>query len=186
MNELLREVLGWRSHWKTSSFFKAIVFSFAFSLLDTGTDFNFAWNVPTDCGETVTDFSAIASSPCGFIQPKRAEFFTYTFIAAPGILFFISAASSLLKGLICKCCGQKVPEILALFANTCLCFGLYLAATFNDSWTPLFPTLAQVYTYTIQALAYLSATWIMGVKFLGLISHGPETSRLVFRAGSNG
>ena len=154
MDELLREVVGWRNHWKTSSFFKAIVFSFAFSLLDTATDFNFAWNVQTDC-PLDGDFFAMASSPCGFILAKRAEFFTYTFIAAPGILFFISAASSLLKGLICKCCGQKVPEFLALFANMCLCFGLYLAATFYVFWTPLFPSVRLHYPSTCLPLSHL-------------------------------
>lgn len=184
MDELLKEVKGWRSHWRTSSFFKAVVFSFAFSLLDTGTDFNFAWNVPTDCPTDTfpeTFPGPFASSPCGLIHPKKVEFLTYTYIAAPGILFSISAASCLLEGLICKCCGRKFPELLALFAHTCLCFGLFLAAAYNDSWTPLFPTLAQGYACTIQALAYLSATWIMGVKLLGLVCHGPETSRLVFR-----
>ena len=176
--------MGWRSHWETSSFFKAVVFSFVFSLLDTGTDFNFAWNVPTDCPTDTfpeTFPGPFASSPCGFIHPKKVEFLTYTYIAAPGILFSISAASCLLKGFICKCCAGKVPEILALLAHTGVCFGLFLAAAYNDSWTPLFPTLAQGYVCIIKALAYLSATWILGVKLLGLVSHGPETSRLVFQ-----
>ena len=184
MEELVREVIGWRNHWKKSSFFKAVVFSFVFSLLDTGTDFNFAWNVPMDCPNDTfpeTFPGPFASSPCGFIHPKKVEFLTYTYIAVPGILFSLSAASCLLKGLICKCCAGKVPDVLALFAHTGLCFGLFLAAAYNDLWTPLFPTLAQGYAYIIRALAYLSAAWIMGVKLLGLVSHGPETSRLVFQ-----
>ena len=168
------------AHWKTSGFLKAILFSFVFSLLDTGTDFNFAWNVPTDCPSDAFP-DPFAESPCGMIHPKKVEFLTYTYIAAPGILFSISAGSCLLKGWIYKCCGRKVPEVLALFAQTCLCFGLFLAAAYNDSWTTLSPTLAEGYAYTIQALAYLSATWIMCVKLLGVVSHRAETSRLVFQ-----
>ena len=44
------------------------------------------------------------------------------------------------------------------------------------------PSTVKVYDYTIQALAFLSATLAVSVKIVGLFCHGPESRLLVFRA----
>ena len=143
MEELQREVMGWRVHWKevkewrrhwtTRSFLKALFLGFVFSLFDTGTDLNFAWSVPTDCpSENFSD--PFNTSSCGMIHPRKVEFLSYTYIALPGVLFCFSACSSPLKGQLCGCFGEKVLQLLGLSAQMCLAFGLFLAAAFNDYW----------------------------------------------------
>ena len=193
MEELQREVMGWRVHWKevkewrrhwtTGSFLKALFLGFLFSLLDTGTDLNFAWNVPADCpSENFPD--PFNTSSCGMIHPKKVEFLSYTYIALPGVLFCFSACSSPLKGRLCGCFGEKVLQLLGLSAQMCLGFGLFLAANFNDYWSEFLPDLDQGYGHTIRAIAFLSSVWVLGVKIFGVFVHGPETKRFVLRVTS--
>jgi len=190
LGALWREVREWRRHWRTKSFFQALVFGLLFTLLDTGTDFIFAWSVPDEC----TDFGPWdPSDPCGNIAPENVEFLTYTFIALPGILLGFSAFQRLVAGLAarwCCCCGGKSYETLQAMANFValliqgfLSVGLFYAAAQSTDWTEKVPPgVSQVYDFTIKAMAYASAIFVICVKLLGAFCHGPEITRLVQRA----
>ena len=155
-----------------------------------GTDFNFAWSVPEKCPDSGPWDPSI---PCGFIDPKNVEFLTYTFIALPGILLGFSAFQSLVARLAaqCSCCGggklyetlEAVANFLALLIQGFLSVGLFIAAAANSAWTEQVPPgVSQVYGYTIKAMAFASAIFVIGVKLLGAFCHGPQTTRLVLRA----
>ena len=62
------------------------------------------------------------------------------------------------------------------------CSGVFFAAAFYVSWAPAHPSMAQAFTYFLKTMAYLSAAGAIGVKFVGLFVHGPETRHLVFQA----
>ena len=91
MGKLWSEIKDWKKHWKLSRFFQVLIFGLAVSLFDTGTDFNFVWNVPakchaacsniTECSEQDFDFAQV-SSPCGMFHYKEVERLTYTYIAS--------------------------------------------------------------------------------------------------------
>ena len=77
MGALWREIKDNGPHWSTRSFFKALIFGVLFTLLDTGTDFSFAWNVPDECHDwtlTPDNFTDFISDMCGTLHPKTAEF----------------------------------------------------------------------------------------------------------------
>ena len=192
MSALWRELRDWKMHWSTMSFFQALFFGLVFTLLDTGTDFSFAWSVPDVFLTNKTPIDAISSSPCGIIDHKDVEYSTYTLIALPGILLGFSALQRFVGGLASGCFGGEVhacfkaaANVISLFAQISLCGGLFFAAAQNHTWTKN-PTVSQNvvdgYGYTIKATAYVSATFIVGVKLLGVFCHGPETRRLVLRA----
>ena len=67
---LCREILNWRQHWNHRSFFEALIFGLLFTLLDTGTDFKFAWSVPEICStDSVSiEFDPIGLNPCGIVD----------------------------------------------------------------------------------------------------------------------
>ena len=60
LKEIWKETRDWRRCWRPSNFFKAFFFRFAFSLFHMGSDFNFAWSVPSGCptDETPANFSS--------------------------------------------------------------------------------------------------------------------------------
>ena len=179
---------------KLSRFFYALTLGLATSLFDFGADFNFAWSVPEDCGNTTatglqTFHKAFVSSPCGLLYYKNVERLTYTYIAFPGFLLGFSTIRSLVRELICRCWRGEahgiIRGLMSAFVVTLevsLVVGLLFAAQWSDVWEKAVPDVASVYDYTIQGMAYLSSALIVGVKCLGVFCHGPETRRLVFRA----
>ena len=185
----------WKQHWKLSRFFYVLILGLAASLVDSATDFNFAWSVPEDCRLNTTEYSveqfdiAYVSSPCGMFVSENVERLTYTYIAYPGFLLGFSALHTLVRGLFTRCWGRKVHGIIRLLASTfavalevSLFLGLLTAAQWSNVWTAGRPDLAKGYDFTIQGMAYLSATLIVGIKCIGTFCHGPESCRLVFRA----
>ena len=98
---LWREILNWRRHWNLRSFFEALIFGLLFTLLDTGTDFNFAWSVPEICATNSVsiEFDPIGLNPCGIVDYKDVEYSTYTVIALPGLFFAFSLLQKLSKDL---------------------------------------------------------------------------------------
>ena len=183
-----REVRDWRKHWDTKTFWKVVLFSFIFSLLDTGTDFNFAWSVPKDCPEwhNFSQIDDVMSGPCGIVKPKNVELLTYFFIAAPGLLLGFSAVQQLFADL--TSCG-KAPVGVRILANTAavffeitMFFGFFVASALFNLWTKEVPGLGNGYEYTLKTIAYLSAASNLGVKFVGVFCHGPEMKHLVFQA----
>ena len=142
MKRLWTEIRDWRKHWKLSRFFQVLIFGLAVSLFDTGTDFNFVWNVPeechaaniTECSEQDFDFAQV-SSPCGMFHYKEVERLTYTFIAFPGFFLGFSALQNLVASLISKCWRGEIhrsvrwlASVLAVALECSLFFGLVLAA----------------------------------------------------------
>ena len=104
---------------------------------------------------------------------------TYTFIALPGVMLSFSALQSLLREFWNRICGgSEVPGCLralfnaaALLLQMLFCTGLILV--------PLTGLRFDGYENMIRAMAYSSATFLIGVKLLGTICHGPEVTRLV-------
>ena len=87
---------------------------------------------------------------------------------------------------------QIHANVISLFIQISLTGGLYFAAVYNHIWdqesriltkNPAVPqTVVEGYDFSIKAMAHISATFIVGVKVLGVFCHGPETGRLVSRA----
>ena len=77
-SKMWRELKDWKSNWKKSTFFQALVFGLAASFFDCGTDFYFAWTVPGDCSHegTELDFRIYVSTPCGTIPFNTVETWT--------------------------------------------------------------------------------------------------------------
>ena len=188
MTVLWREVRDWRKYWDTKTFWKVVLFSFVFSLLDTGTDFNFAWSVPKDCPKwhNLTQISDVMSGPCGIVKPQNVELLTYFFIAAPGLLLGFSALQQLFADLMpCRKThlGVRIlANVAAVSVQITLSFGLFVASALFNFWTKEVPSLGNPYEYTLKTIAYLSAASNIGVKFVGVFCHGPEMKRLVFQA----
>ena len=49
-------------------------------------------------------------------------------------------------------------------------------------WAPAHQSMAQVLTHFLETMAYLSVTGVIGVKFVGLFLHRPETRHLMLQA----
>ena len=185
---LWKEARDWRKHWDTKTFWKVVLLTFTFSLLDTGSDFYFAWSVPKDCPEwhNLTQISEVMSGPCGIIKPKNVELLTYFFIAAPGLLLGFSALQQLLADLMHIGKAHQgvrlLVNIVAVSVEIILFFGLFVASALFNLWTKELPSLGIGYEYTLKTIAYLSAASNLGVKFVGVFCHGPEMKRLVFQA----
>ena len=188
MGALWKEVKDWRHHWTTRSFFQGLILGLVFTLLDTGTDFSFVWSVSVVCPFNQTLENSL-TTPCSFIQPESVESLTYTFIALPGVLLSFSAFQSLVTGLADRCCAgpinaklQILGNFLALLFQFFLGCGLYFAAAFSGIWHQQAPpSVTEVYSFTIQAMAYVSAIFVISVKTLGVFCHGPQTKHLVLR-----
>ena len=186
LKEIWKEMKDWRRFWKTSNFFKAFFFKFAFSLFDMGSDFNFAWSVPSECptDETPGNFSS-----CGPLHPKQVELFTYVFISNPALWVGLASIFNLLWEVISQCCGGQVHRVLkasaeafAILIQISVCSGVFFAAAFYVSWAPAHPHMDQAFTYLLKTMAYISTIGVIGVKLVGLFVHGPETRHLVFQA----
>ena len=131
---------------------------------------------------------------CGFIPSKSIKLSTYTFIALPGIMLSFSALHSLIRGLWKRNCGgTKVPGWLqavlnaaALFLQMSICTGLVLVLMMNIGalkvCIPILKPILDGHENIIIAMAYFSAAFLVGVKLLGTICHGPEVARLVEKA----
>ena len=189
MRIIWKEMKEWKKHWSWGRFFLVLTFGLGASLFDFGSDFNFAWSVEDDCGFEKTeryDFD----SPCGSVHYKNVERLTFTFVAFPGIFLSFAVIHRVAKELVGLCQGgeaQRVGVGLArasvITFEVCAFLGLFVAALWSDQWSKTVkPSTVKVYDYTIQALAFLSATLALGVKIVGLFCHGPESCRLVFRA----
>ena len=63
--------------------------------------------------------------------------------------------------------------------------GLLVAAQWSVLWENNMPEVAVGYDLVIQGMSYLSFVIVIGVKCLGVISHGPETQNLVQKATVN-
>ena len=178
----------WRSHWKWRKFLNALFLGLAVSLFDSVTDFNFAWSVPQDCRNTnnssVKPFDEVyVSSPCGLLYYKNVERLTFTYIAYPGFFFAFDDLDSLVWGLITKCRGEEAEgkirqlgHFLAL--EVFLAVALLVAAMWSHLWENDLPQVELGYDFLIQGMSYLSFAIVVGVKCLGIFSHGPETYNL--------
>ena len=103
-----------------------------------------------------------------------------------------SALQSLVREWWKRNCGSEVPGWLrallnaaALFLQMSFCTGLLIvpfSLTRAQLSDPVSAPIIQGYEITIIAMAYLSANFLIGVKLLGAICHGPEVTRLVERA----
>ena len=197
MGELWGEVKEWRKFWDRYRFFQVLFLGLAASLFDSLTDFNFAQSVETDCNttdrwlnSTTTPFDrSFVSSPCGLMYYKTVERLTYIFICYPTIYLWFDYLPSLAKEMMRRCCGSEMqgitPKIGAAISRTVevfLCVALYIAAHTSEFWERDLPHLATMFDFTIRAMAYLSIIIIVGIKCLGLISHGPKTRRVIFHA----
>ena len=104
---LWREIREWRQHWDVKTFFTAVLFSFIFSLHDKGTDFNFAWSVPTDCPEwrNLSQIDAVMMGPCGLVKAKNAaHLLLHCGAWSPSWVLFFSLRS-------CQSCAlQKITQ----------------------------------------------------------------------------
>ena len=108
MGALWNEIKNWRrsEHWNARKFFQALVLDLLFTLLDTGTDFDFARGVPDECPKEGNQ-QRIETNHCPHFVSKGVKFFTYTFIALPGIMLSFSALHSLLRDLWNQSCGAR-------------------------------------------------------------------------------
>ena len=198
VQKLWKEVKEWRSHWKWSKFLNALFLGLAISLFDSVTDFNFARSVPQDCRNTtnssVKPFDKVyVSSPCGLLYYKNVERLTYTYIAYPGFFLTLDGLRSLVSGLVTKCTKgkevngmfTKLGSFFAVALEVSIAVGLLVTAMWSDRWEKHLPEEAVGYDIVIQGMSYLSFALVVGVKFLGLISHGPETYSLYHKATVN-
>ena len=62
------------------------------------------------------------------------------------------------------------------------CIALLRAAMWSDRWEKNLPTLAPVYDITLQRMAYFSAVTVLGIKCLGVFSHGAGTKCFIHNA----
>ena len=195
---LWSELMGWRSHWKLTKFFEALVLGLAASLFDSVADLNFAWSVPVDCKNT-TDSQPKpfhlddVSSPCGVLYYKNVERLTFTYIAFPGYFLVFAGLRNLTRRFVSKCWGrevagtyQKIGNFLSVALEVFLALGLLMAAWWSDVWEHAtaqnLPEIARFYDFTIKSMAYLSFTIIVALKCLGVLCHGPKSTQLVFEA----
>ena len=110
---------------------------------------------------------------------------TYTFIAFPGVLLGFATVHNIVREVLGKCWKQHALDFcqclwsaLVLTLEVGLFLGMYVAATRSRKFSTIVsPSWLEAYDCTIQALAYGSATLIVGVKCFGIFCHGPESCR---------
>ena len=184
MGALWNEIKNWRrsEHWNARKFFQALIIGLLFTLLDTG-------GIPDECPKEVKQQRI---DHCPHFVSKGVKFFTYTFIALPGVMLSFSALQSLVREWWKRNCGLEVPGWLrallnaaALFLQMSFCTGLLIvpfSLTRAQLSDPASAPIIQGYEITIKVMAYTSANFLIGVKLLGAICHGPEVTKLVGRA----
>ena len=132
---------------------------------------------------------------CGHFFSKGVKIAAFTFIALPGIMLSFSALHRIFRELWKRICGSEVSGCLAAVINAAalllqmsLCTGLVLVPLFSGDLEiqkkcyPAFEPIIDGFEITLQAMAYSSAAFLIGVKLLGTICHGPEVTKLVERA----
>ena len=190
MIALWKELREWRKHWSAKKFFQALVFGLLLSVLDMETDFAFAWSVPDQCPK---EWEIVArgefTDHCGHFVSKGVKYCTFTFVALPGVMLAFSAVQRFIAKLWEKCSGQQVPGLLgavmnavALSLQTSLCIALTVVPVLYGVFDGNFPELMRIYDSVIPVMAYASATFIIAVKLLAIVCHGPETTNLVKKA----
>ena len=193
-SKLWEEVKDWRTNWTWVGFFKALLLGLAASFFDSATDFNFAWSVPVDCANTTLASKpfkvAYISSTCGLMFYKNVQRLTFTFIAYPGFLFALGDHG--ITGLIKRCWGTKAQglvgklgHVLEVILEHFTYIALLGAAMWSDRWEKNLPTVAPVYDITMQGMAYFSAVTVLGIKCLGVFSHGAKTKCFIHNATIN-
>ena len=192
MGALWKEIKNWRQseHWSTRKFFQAFVLGLVLTLLDTGTDLAFAESIPDTCPKTRIG----NQNHCDHFVSKGVKYCAYTLIALPGIMLSFSALHSLVRKLWHRMCGSEVQRCfgapvnaVALFLQVVLCTGLiYVPVTGFPVYTHWTHHIIEGYETTIKAIAYSSAGFLIGVKLLGTICHGPEVTRLVDKLADAG
>ena len=161
LKEIWKETREWRRYWKTSNLFKAFLFSFVFSLFDMGTDFNFAWSVPSDCP---TDHPPDVFTPCGMFHPKQVELFTYSFIGAPAIWVGSAVFINLLKQMILQCSGEHIHRklsssagVFALMIQISVCNGAFFVTHPGNlniqTWLKDSPTFSKCWPISLQPVS---------------------------------
>ena len=91
-----------------------LVFGLSASLLDCGTDLNFAWSAEADCGGVAKcnvqrfDLDQL-STLCGMFGYKMVERTTYAIISFPGFFLAFSALRGLFAFLINRFWGKNIP-----------------------------------------------------------------------------
>merc|ERR1712107_550759 len=76
---------------------------------------------------------------------------------------------------------QGLWSAFDLTLEVCVFIGMFVLAFRSDRWfNGISQTWIYVYDYSIQALAYISATLVIGIKCFGIFFHGPKSCRLVF------
>ena len=118
---------------------------------------------------------------------KNVQRLTFTFIAYPGFLFALGDHG--ITGLIKRCWGTKAQglvgklgHVLEVILEHFTYIALLGAAMWSDRWEKNLPTLAPVYDITLQGMAYFSAVTVLGIKCLGVSSHGLGTKRFIHNA----
>ena len=193
VRELWREVKEWRKFWDWRRLFQVLFLGLAASLFDSLTDFNFARSIETDCNTTDRRLKPFdrnfVSSPCGLIYYKAVERLTYVIIAYPGIYLGFDCLLILSREMTRRCWSRELQGITSKIGKTVLrtfeivlVVAIGLAAWTSEHWDENLPHIATAFDFTIRAMAYLSFTSTIGVKCLGLISHGPKTRNVVFHA----
>ena len=145
------EARDWRRCWRPSNFFKAFFFSLAFSLFHMGSDFNFAWSVPSGCPTDETPAKLLLSTKC-----KLSCALTYSLLR----LLFGSALllSSISRR---KCCGvlKAAGEAFAILVqasvwNSGMGPSLEQHSTFNghqqiQAWLKRSPTFSKQWSISL-------------------------------------
>ena len=128
-----------------------LVFGLSASLLDCGTDMNFAWSAEADCGGVAKcnvqrfDLDQL-STPCGMFGYKMVERTTYAIISFPGFFLAFSTLRGLFAFLINRFWGKNIPgrvlRLSRVFAHM-LEVSLFLLLFLGNRWSETFLRLLQ-------------------------------------------
>ena len=196
LSELWKEAKDFKAHFNTKDLLQAIILGLLFSASDTGSDFNFARAVETECSdfhkivftfvneknETEEGFylenTNRTTSPCGGLSKDTVQSFIYIFISLPGLLLLLaylhSVFASLAARVCCHCCKGKLFNNLGNVLSLLLLGGIIFVLL----------GLSANHQTANYAAALLSAGLILGVKLLAVFLHGPQMKRLSVRMTS--
>ena len=168
-----------------------LVFGLSASLLDCGTDLNFAWSAEADCGGVAKcnvqrfDLDQL-STPCGMFGYKMVERTTYAIISFPGFFLAFSTLRGLFAFLINRFWGENIPgrvlRLSRVFAHM-LEVSLFLLLFLGNRWSETLlcqrPDFVPLFDGILQGMAYISVSLTVAVRLFGTFCHGPESRRLV-------